>query len=202
MDNAIFFLYAVDITEQVKQHDCGKSRLGLRCCRANLNLILEIFSQKLRVVLLLISLCLPGISMACSCAYAGKFVEYALDGKGVVRAKIKNYGPRLSHGKTLYESMTVEVTQVVKGNYKAAELTLLGDPGHLCRAYVDSQRFEIGSEHFFAILDDDSRQALGGCGESSVIIKDDLVEGRELTDKGFKLYTLKVSELVEALKEQ
>ncbi len=158
--------------------------------------------QKFSAGLLFIALCLPNLSMACSCAYAGKFIEYTSGGKGVIRAKVKGYGPRLSHGETLYESMMVEVTEVIKGNFTGRELTLLGDPGHLCRAYVNSERFEVGSEHFISLFNDKPTQPLGGCGESSVIIKGDLIVGRELTDNGYRLYTLKVPALIKLLKEQ
>jgi len=155
--------------------------------------------EKFSAVLLFIVLCFPSLSMACSCAYAGKFIEYTSGGNGVIRAKIKGYGSRLSHGETLYESMIVEVTEVIKGNYTGRELTFLGDPGHLCRAYVNSERFEVGSEHFISIFNDKSTQPLGGCGESSVIIKGDMIE---LTNNGYRLYTLKVPDLIKLLNDQ
>jgi hypothetical protein len=132
----------------------------------------------------------------------GKFSEYTSGGNGVIRARVKSYGPRLPHGNTLYESMVVEVTEVTKGKYTGQELTFLGDPGHLCRAYIDSEKFEVGSEHFISISNEESIQALGGCGESSVIIKGDFIEGYEITDGGYEPYTLKVRDLLKLLKAQ
>jgi hypothetical protein len=132
----------------------------------------------------------------------GKFSEYTSDGYGVIRARIKSYGPRLTHGTTLYESMLVEVNEVVKGKYTGQEIVFLGDPGHLCRAYIDSEKFVVGSEHFISIASEESVQALGGCGESSVVIKGDFVEGVELTDSGFEAYTLKIRDLLKLLAAQ
>lgn len=158
--------------------------------------------EKLSIILLLIALCFPGISMACSCVYVGEFIKYTSGGHGVIHARIKSYGPRLAHGNTLHESMTVEVVEVIRGNYTGEELVLLGDPGHLCRAYVDSGRFEVGSEHLISIAGEEAIQPLGGCGESSVIIKGDFVEGVELTDSGFEPYTLKIRDLLNLLAAQ
>jgi hypothetical protein len=157
--------------------------------------------EKFSIMLLIIALCFPGISIACSCAYMGKFIEYTSGGNGVIHARIISYGSRLPHGNTLYESMVVEVIEVIKGKYTGQEIIFLGDPGHLCRAYVDSEKFAVGSEHFISIGSEELIQPLGGCGESSVIIKGDLIEGIEITDSGYVPYTLKIRELVELLNE-
>ena len=140
---------------------------------------------------------------ACSCRYGGEFKEYASKRGGVIRAKITSYGPKLSHGKTLYESMVVEITDVIKGNYSVKSLTLLGDPGHLCRAYVNSERFAIGTEHFFSVnTQESSVQPLGGCGESSVVIKGEFVEGIKRTNDGYQSYTLKIPDLIKSIQSQ
>ncbi len=138
--------------------------------------------------------------MACSCAYMGKFIEYTSGGNGVIHARIISYGPGLTHGNTLYENMVVEVIEVIKGKYTGQKLIFLGDPGHLCRAYIDSEKFAVGSEHFISISSEESIQALGGCGESSVIIKGDFIEGIELIDNSYEPYILKVHDLVKLLK--
>jgi hypothetical protein len=140
--------------------------------------------------------------MACSCPYAGKFIEYISGGKGVIRATVKSYGPRLTHGDTLYESMVVEVTAVIKGQYSGQELTFLGDPGNLCRAYVNAEKFVVGSEHFFSIANEKSTQPLGGCGESSVIIKGDYIEGKELIENSYQPYTMKIVNLITIIKSK
>lgn len=140
--------------------------------------------------------------MACSCLYQGEFKEYATKRDGVIRARIMSYGSKLSHGETLYESMIVEVTDVIKGNYSKSSLTFLGDPGHLCRAYVNSKRFTLGSEHLFSIVSSEKdSQPLGGCGESSVAIKGESVEGYKQTKDGYKAYSLKIVDIIKFLQQ-
>ena len=138
-------------------------------------------------------------TFACSCMYAGKFIEYTSNG-GIVRANVKELGSKLSHGDTLYESMTVEVSEVIKGQYNKKEITFLGDPGHLCRAYVDSERFKIGSEHLISISNNDPIQPLGGCGESAVVIKDGKVQGVEIIDKRYESYSIDLKDYLKMLK--
>ncbi len=145
---------------------------------------------------------IPSPSFACSCDYVGKFSEYTLGDKGIVRATVKEYGPKLPHGETLYESMTVEITDVIKGKYNNKKLTLLGDPGHLCRDYVDSTRFKVGTEHLISISSEKTTQPLGGCGESSVAIKDDQIVGVEWKDNKRNNYSMNLREFVKLLTEQ
>lgn len=142
-------------------------------------------------------------AMACSCMYQGEFKEYATKRDGIIRARINSYGSKLSHGETLYESMIVEVTDVIKGNYSNSSLIFLGDPGYLCRAYVNSEQFTIGSEHLFSIFSSEKdSQPLGGCGESSVVIKGDYVEGYKQTNDGCKSYRLKIADLIKFLQQK
>ena len=157
---------------------------------------------KYSLVLVFVTIFFSNTSIACSCLYAGKFSDYVAGDKGVVRATNMKYGPKLSHGGTLYESMFVEVTDVIKGEYNSKELTLLGDPGHLCRDYVNSMRFKIGSEHLISISSEEAIQPLGGCGESSVVIKDGKVEGVERKDNKNNKYSIDLNDLIKLLKDQ
>ncbi len=152
-------------------------------------------------MLVLLALTFSSPSFACSCSYAGNFKQYTAGDSGVVRATVIEYGPRLSHGQTLYESMRIEVTEVVKGEYNNKHLTLLGDPGHLCRDYIDSKRFGIGSEHLISISSEDTTQPLGGCGESSVAIKDGQVVGVELKNNQLIDYSMSLEEYIKLLNE-
>lgn len=138
---------------------------------------------------------------ACSCAYIGSFINYTKNG-GVVRATIKEFGLKLSNGSTFYESMTVEVSQVIKGEYSEREITFLGDRGFNCRAYVDSERFKIGSEHLISLSNNDPIQPLGGCGESAVLIKDGKVHGEELINNKFESYSITLQDYFEMLNAQ
>ena len=138
---------------------------------------------------------LPSTTFACSCVWGGKFSQIAKKSEVVVHARIKNFGSRLSHGETLHENMVVEVIDVIKGSYQGTSLKLLGDPGHLCRAYVDTSRFKIGDEHLFALRNEESTQPLVGCGESAILIEHDLAVGYELGESEFKQYTIPLENL-------
>jgi len=120
-------------------------------------------------------------SYACSCMYAGEFTEYS-KGQTVIRGKIKSYGSKLSHGQNLYETMTVTVDNLIQGSFKHSMIEFIGDPGHLCLTYVNSETYAIGSEHLFTVFKEDKKQGLGGCGEVSVSIIDGKVEGTRYTD--------------------
>lgn len=120
-------------------------------------------------------------SHACSCFYVGEFSEYSKE-QTVVRGKVESYGPKLSHGEGLYETMTVSIDKLVKGSFSYPTIEFIGDPGHLCLTYVDSDTYSIGSEHLFTVLSNDRKQGLGGCGEVSVLIAGNTVRGRKLND--------------------
>lgn len=133
--------------------------------------------------------------------YAGKFSEYTShEDIGIVRAKVKSYGSQLSFGSTLYESMAVEALEVIKGKYSHRDLYLLGDPGNLCRDYVDSKRFPIGSEHLISISNEKLVQPLGGCGESSVIIQDGRVNGVVMENDKYIQYSTDLDDFLEEIK--
>lgn len=107
-----------------------------------------------------------GEAFACDCTSKGAFAEYASKSKGVIRARIASYGEQLSYGETLFENMSVDVVSVEKGSLSFKSIVLLGDPGNLCRDYVDSARFEIGKEFLIALHGDEAVQPFGGCGEA------------------------------------
>lgn len=118
---------------------------------------------------------------ACSCAYAGEFAEYS-KGQTIIKGTVISYGPKLSHGKNLYETMTVNVDELIQGAFVHSAIEFIGDPGHLCLAYIYSDNYPIGSEHLFTVLKEDKKQGLGGCGEVSVSIVNGKVEGTKYTD--------------------
>lgn len=154
------------------------------------------------VITLIISVCIvPLKTAACSCLYMGKFIDYT-GGRGIIKARVKQYGAKLSHSETLYEHMTVEVMDVIDGKYKRNEIIFLGDPGNLCRAYVDSDRFPIGSKHLISISSSKHIQALGGCGESAVAINDGKVWGGEIVNGKYEKYSIELDEYLELLRVQ
>lgn len=153
------------------------------------------------ILLLLLVMFYAQTSFACKCEYRGKFSEYTADKEtSIVRAKITSYGPKLPHGDTLHESMSVEVLDVIKGKYIHQELYLLGDPGYMCRDYVNSTRFQIGSEHIFALFSEKMVQPLGGCGESSVAINEDKVKGMFWENNIVVPYTIDLETFIDSLK--
>jgi len=129
----------------------------------------------------------------------GRFVDYASESAGVIRAKIVGYGNRLSHGETLYESMSVEVVSVVKGSLRFGSIVLLGDPGHLCRDYVDSSQFQIGKEFLIALHGDEAVQPFGGCGEAWLEIDGGVAKGRDWEDGETREYSLPLQDLLKTL---
>mgnify|MGYP000544723601 CR=1 FL=1 len=162
---------------------------------------MTISKSTVSVLFLLLAMIYAQSVLACKCMYRGKFSKYtASTDMGIVRAKITSYGPKLPHGTTLHESMAVEVIAVIKGNYIHRELHLLGDPGNRCRDYVNSDRFQIGSEHFFAISGEKMVQPLGGCGESSVVINDNIIKGMFWENNKAVPYTIDLETFMESLK--
>ena len=139
---------------------------------------------------------------ACSCMSKGSFVEYANQSEGVIRARIVSYGERLSHGETLFESMSVEVIAVVKGNLQFESIVLMGDPGHLCRDYVDSRNFVIGREYLIALHGDEAVQPFGGCGEAWLEIDNGVANGRIWVEGELQEYSLPLQDLLKSLKHK
>lgn len=139
-------------------------------------------------------------ALACSCAYKGDFLDYANVSAGVIHARVVRFGGKLSHGETLYASMVVEVVSVVTGNLEFDSLVLMGDPGLLCREYVDSRNFGIGKEYLIALHGNEAVQSFGGCGEAWLAVNGEFVEGRSFTGDGYRIYSLPITEVLDNLK--
>jgi hypothetical protein len=141
-------------------------------------------------------------ALACSCASKGNFIEYASKSEGVIRARIVSYGKRLSHGETLFESMSVEVVAVVKGRLQFESIVLMGDVGFLCRESVNSRNFVIGREYLIALHGDEAVQPFGGCGEAWLEIDDGVAVGHTWTEEGQQKYSLPLQDLLKSLKNK
>lgn len=138
-------------------------------------------------------------SLACSCIYGGEFAKNSRFYDGVVRAKVIEYGQR-HRGEAVYKSMIVEVTDVIKGTFNHTELELMGDLGYQCREYVDSRKFGIGKEFLFVIRNEEAVQELAGCGESSILVDGDTINGYKLTGDGYKPYSMSLDAMIEKMK--
>ena len=139
---------------------------------------------------------------ACSCASKGSFVEYAQKSEGVIRAKIISHGKKLSHGETLHDSMSVEVVAVLKGDLRFDSIELAGDPGFMCRDYVDSKIFVIGKEFLIALHGDEAEQPFGGCGEAWVEIVGDSAKGYKWVDGEVRQYSIPLDGLSKKLRSK
>lgn len=152
------------------------------------------------VALLTAAMAHSGSAAACSCMSKGSFVAYAQQSSGVIRARIVGYGDKLSHGDTLFESMTVDVVSVVKGNLRFDSIVLLGDPGFLCRDYVDSRNLVIGKEYLIALHTDAAEQPFGGCGEAWLSLDEGVATGHHWIDDKWQEYTIPLDELLDVLR--
>ena len=138
-------------------------------------------------------------TFACSCAWRGAFEQYAGNSPVVVRAKLVSYGKKLAHGDTLYASMRIKIVETIRGDISHTAITLLGDPGFLCRDYVDSRRHIIGETYLMALHNTDNEQPFGGCGEAWLRIDGDTAHGLTLTEQGWEKYSVAVTELIARL---
>jgi hypothetical protein len=129
----------------------------------------------------------------------GEFKKYS-DGHRVIRGKILNYGKQI-HEEYLFDTMNVSIEEVVNGSYPHSKIKFVGDPGHLCLTYVDSDRYPIGSEHLFTVFSEDKKQGLGGCGEVSVAIDKGKVKGVKFRDDKWREYVIDYDKFLKSIKD-
>ncbi|GAB4541948.1 MAG: hypothetical protein Tsb0014_34220 [Pleurocapsa sp.] len=137
-------------------------------------------------------------SLACSCFYHGEFARNSIFHEGVIRAKVVKYGQK--YHDTIFKTMTVEITNVIKGDFNHSTLEFIGDLGGSCREYISSNKFGIGQEFLFVIGDREKVQELAGCGESSILVDDDTVKGYKLTSNGYESYSMSLDAMIKEMK--
>jgi len=116
---------------------------------------------------------------ACSCIWAGPFLQMSRDSKLVIRGTVKSYGPKLKHGDRLYASMEVEIVEVLKGKYVKKRIKLLGDTGMNCRPDITPESFGIGSDFLFALgAEEKEVQPISVCGEYWVRMNKETAVGK------------------------
>ena len=126
-------------------------------------------------------------SFACSCINGGEFANNSQYSDEIIRAKVIaiNYGKK-SLG-TFSKSMTVEVTDIIRGNFPHSELELIGDEyGVICGSRINSQKREF----LFDIHNLEEKQVFSECGESSVLIENNIVKSRRLSSSGYQPYSM------------
>jgi len=137
---------------------------------------------------------------ACDCSWGGSFVEMAKHSELVVRGKVLSYGPKLSHGDNLFESMTVQILDVRKGNHKSDSLVILGDPGNFCRPYISTELFIIEQEYLFALAkSNQDPQEISNCGEYWIAIDGNQVRGKKLKDGQYDNYQISLKEILKEI---
>lgn len=134
--------------------------------------------NSIRLVLLILSLGLmpAQTSHGCSCFNGGKFTKYS-ESASIVRGAIQRHGPQFVFENNSYPTMTVLVSEVVRGNYSNSNIVFIGDSGVDCFAPITANIYPINSEHLFAVFAQSEQQVLNGCGEVSVSIVDGEVNG-------------------------
>lgn len=119
---------------------------------------------------------------ACSCDWAGPFVDVAGKADLVVTVRVDGYGRRLRFGQDIYTFMRVTVLDVLAGTEQASVLKIYGDTGALCRPYIAPETFALGAEYVLAIHRlEDARAGeyeVISCGEFWLPRRADTVSGR------------------------
>ena len=153
-----------------------------------------ILMKNLRLACIATLLLSSSYAIACSCIYGGKFQTYSSSNPVVIRGKVLSYGPELRSNDRYFETMTIEISDVVKGNIQHSRIELQGDTGMSCFKYISSSAYPIGSEHLFSLSSSEQRQPLWGCGESSIRINGSVAEGVDGNDGSF--YKIDLDELI------
>ena len=128
------------------------------------------------------ALVLPPPSAACTCMWAGPFLQVGPGAELIVRVRVVRHFDR-SRG--VDRAMEVEVIEVLKGSSRTRRLKIWGDDGGQCRPYVSG--FLVGSEWIFAVSRSRGEKgreqdyAISVCGEYWAKVEGDAVSGRLTT---------------------
>ena len=135
-------------------------------------------------------------AIACTCFYAGTFEVYSKQHPIIVRGVVESYGVELSTNPGIFKTMKVSVSDTIKGSFSHHSFEFFGDTGMSCLRYITRQDFPIGSEHFFLLEDDDISQPLMSCGEASVAIHGDSIQGHAIGENEYIMYEMGVEEFI------
>ena len=93
---------------------------------------------------------------ACECESAGNFLNMATNSEVVALIKVAKYNNFIdfSDGITVTDkqqplSATFEIVELLRGDEQRTEVEVFGDPGNLCRPYIDY--LKIGSYYIVAL---------------------------------------------------
>ena len=130
-----------------------------------------------RLLAILAVALVPGVALACSCAWVGPSTKMALGTDLVVLGEVRGYE---RHG------MDVRVLEVLKGREPRRTIRVWGDTGALCRPYITS--FPIGTRWILAVhrsrTPGEGDYAIQFCGEHWLEVRGDQAVGR-ITRPGY-----------------
>lgn len=139
-------------------------------------------------------------SFACTCLYMGTFEEFVKEHPIVVRGTVKEHGEELATQPGYFKTMSVVVSESIKGSFPHSELQFIGDRGMSCLRYITLEDYPVGSEHLFILESEESTQPLMVCGEASVRIRGNSVEGYSLDDGSYSAYERNLDEFLELIR--
>ena len=139
-------------------------------------------------------------AIACTCFYAGTFEVYAKQHPIIVRGVVESYGAELPTNAGIFKTMRVSVSDTIKGSFPHTTFEFFGDTGMSCLRYITRQDFPIGSEHFFLLEDDDASQPLMVCGEASVAIHGDSIQGNMISENEYVVYEMDVEGFIQKVR--
>lgn len=161
---------------------------------------MKICSRQIKGLLATIAALSFGSSVACTCLYMGAFEEFAQSYRVVVRGTVLGYGEQLPNKSDYFKTMSVSVSESIKGEFAHSEIEFFGDTGMSCLQYITSEDYPIGSEHLFILESEGPVQPLLVCGESSVRIVGDSVEGQILDSGVYSPYSKNLDEFLELVR--
>lgn len=139
-------------------------------------------------------------SYACSCAPGGGFEVFAEQHPVIVRGTVLQHDERLPNNSDYFRTMTISVSNTLKGDFPHSTFEFYGDTGMACLRYITLDDYPVGSEHLFILASDDALQPLMVCGESSLLINGDTVQGRSRDTNGYGTYEIDLNELLDRVR--
>lgn len=139
-------------------------------------------------------------SYACSCVSAGVFEVFAEQHPIIVRGTVLQHGERLPINSDYFRTMTIGVSNTLKGDFPHSTFEFYGDTGMSCLRYITLDDYPIGSEHLFILASDEALQPLMVCGESSLLINGDTVQGQVRDGNGYRTYEIDLNELLDRVR--
>lgn len=161
---------------------------------------MKIFHSSMKWALAIASTAFASGSYACSCAPGGVFEVFAEQHPVIVRGTVLQHGERLPNNSGYFRTMTIGVSNTLKGNFPHSVFEFYGDTGMSCLRYITLDDYPVGSEHLFILASDETLQPLMVCGESSLLINGDTVQGLRRDANGDPTYEIDINELLDRVR--